>query len=270
MKFPKKSAPMLSSDELRRILGALLLGADHALTVREIRRVLESVETDRRAESGEGPAVSDEELLAAAEKGASAPDAEADAEAAKFDALPEDETVRGLTGIDGKTIRAELEELGRRFGSLGLGISLGEIDGTYRLQTEADCGPWVRKMLRKDRPQRMSKPMIETLAVIAYRQPVTRSGIESIRGVGVGHVLKALAEMRLVKIVGRSDLPGRPYLFGTTQEFLDHFGLKDLSELDKMQPDIERVRAEDGGTVKFSFKGSATDEGADQPELPLG
>jgi len=96
-------------------------------------------------------------------------------------------------------------------------------------------------MLNRGKPQRISRPMIETLAIIAYRQPIARSEIESIRGVGVGHVVKALMEAQLVRIIGRSELPGRPFLFGTTNTFLEHFGLKNLNELNAMQPGVERT-----------------------------
>ena len=163
-------------------------------------------------------------------------------------------------------------------------MEVAEVAGGYRLQTDAACGDWVRRMLNRGKPQRISRPMVETLAIVAYRQPISRSEIESIRGVGVGHVIKALMEMQLVRIVGRSDLPGRPFLFGTTTGFLDHFGLKSLNDLNAMQPGIERTPAAEQRAkhVKFSFKGSATDPAADaapatptppagpvQPGLPL-
>ena len=90
-------------------------------------------------------------------------------------------------------------------------------------------------MLNKGKPARLTRPSIETLAIIAYRQPVTRSEIESIRGVNAGHVIKALMEMQLVRMIGRSDLPGRPFLFGTTTAFLDHFGLKSLKDLEPIK-----------------------------------
>lgn len=219
---------------LHEILGALILGADHAITVREIRRILEAVAQDHRAEAGEGPAVSDEELLAAAEAGAS-PASETD------DAGPEEDTVSGATGIDGRAIKEAFARLRDLVRGAGLGMDLVEVSGGYRLQTSAACGPWVRRMLNRGKPQRISRPMIETLAIIAYRQPISRSEIESIRGVSVGHVVKALMEMQLVRILGRSDLPGRPFLFGTTATFLDHFGLKSLNELNAIQPGVERT-----------------------------
>lgn len=222
--------------ELRQIIGALVLGADHPIAPREIRRVLEAVALERRAETGDGPPVTEEELLAAAaaaEKAASEP--------TPPDSAPEDDTVAGTTGIDGRAIKQAFADLQQQLRAADLGIDIVEVSGGFRLQTSADCGPWVRRMLNRGKPHRISRPMIETLAIIAYRQPISRSEIESIRGVSVGHVVKALMEMQLVRIVGRSDLPGRPFLFGTTATFLDHFGLKSLNDLNAMQPGVERT-----------------------------
>ena len=129
-------------------------------------------------------------------------------------------------------VKKAIAELQEYFKNMNMGMELVEISGGYRFQTASDCGRWVRKMLNKGKPTRLARPAIETLAIIAYRQPVSRSEIEGIRGVSAGHVIKALMEMQLVRIIGRSDLPGRPFLFGTTNAFLDHFGLKSLKELE--------------------------------------
>ena len=253
--------------DLRRIVGALILGADHPVTVREIRRVLEGVEAERRAEAAE---VSDEDLFVASQKTAASEgqgaDSAAPADPAVADA-PEPDDLKGATGIDGAAIKAAVASLQADLHSIGIGMEIVEIAGGYRLQTDAECGDWVRRMLNRGKPQRISRPMIETLAIVAYRQPISRSEIESIRGVGVGHVIKALMEMQLVRIVGRSDLPGRPFLFGTTSSFLDHFGLKSLNDLNEMQPGIERTPASEQRAkhIRFSFKGSATDPAADAP-----
>ena len=128
---------------------------------------------------------------------------------------------------------------------LGLGIALQEVAGGYRFQTQAGCGRWVRALLKKDKPALLSRPALETLAIIAYRQPVAKSEIEGIRGVTVDHVLRPLMEMHLVRIVGRSDLPGRPFLYGTTPLFLEHFGLRDLDELKDIDPTLKRDRKTD-------------------------
>ena len=90
-------------------------------------------------------------------------------------------------------------------------------------------------MFGKGRAAVLSRAAVETLAIVAWRQPVARSEIESVRGVNAGHVIKALMESGLVRIVGRSDLPGRPFLFGTTPAFLEHFGLKSLDDLEKVE-----------------------------------
>ena len=250
--------------ELKRIVGSLILGSDHPVSVREIRKVIEDVEAEQRAEAADA-AADDETLFADSEKppqDAVPPDLVLDGgtapSAAGEDAAPANPSLD-------KAIQDAVEELRAGLRSLGLGMDIAEIAGGYRLQTDPECGPWVRRLLNRGKPQRISRPVIETLAIVAYRQPISRSEIESIRGVGVGHVLKALMEMQLVRIVGRSDLPGKPFLFGTTPAFLDHFGLKNLNELNRMKTGVERTPPAEQRAkhVKFSFKGSATDAAAD-------
>lgn len=118
------------------------------------------------------------------------------------------------------------------------GMRIQEVAGGYRLENDPTCGPWLRQLLARGKPTRLSRPALETLAIIAYRQPCMRSEIEAVRGVAVDQILRNLLEMQLIRIVGRSPLPGRPWLFGTTQKFLEHFGLKSLDEL----PGIEELR----------------------------
>ncbi len=221
--------PVVDPD-LRQIIGALILGSERPITPREIRRILEAVAFEQRAEEDDAAAVSDEEIAAAAE-----------ADRTEAEDPPEDDSLAGATGISGEAIRQAFAELQEAVRAAGIGMELVEVSGGYRLQTSPACGPWVRRMLNRGKPQRVSRPMIETLAIIAYRQPISRSEIESIRGVGVGHVIKVLMEMQFVRMLGRSDLPGRPFLFGTTTTFLEHFGLKNLNELNEMQPGVERT-----------------------------
>ena len=102
--------------------------------------------------------------------------------------------------------------------------------GGWQLRTPAEHGPWVRRLLR-ERPPRLSRPTLETLAIVAYRQPCTRLEIEAVRGVDAEAVLTTLIERRLVRIVGRKEAPGRPLLYATTREFLEVFGLPDLNAL---------------------------------------
>jgi len=135
-------------------------------------------------------------------------------------------------------IHGALEELKIALDISGCGFTLQEVAGGYVLQSEPSCGKWLRHLLNTGRPHRLSRPALETLAIIAYRQPVSRGQIELVRGVSVDHVVRALMEMQLIRIVGRSDLPGRPFLYGTTETFLEHFGLKDLGELEKLDPGL--------------------------------
>jgi segregation and condensation protein B len=132
-------------------------------------------------------------------------------------------------------IVAAVAELTEELARSSTGLCIAEVAHGYRLQNEINCGPWVRTLLDKDHNARLSKPALETLAIIAYRQPILRSEIESVRGVAVDQVLRNLVEMQLVKVVARSDLPGRPWLFGTTQRFLEHFGLRALDEMPGME-----------------------------------
>jgi segregation and condensation protein B len=141
----------------------------------------------------------------------------------QFASLKENDILAALEDLKGGLIRS------------GTGLHIAEVAGGFRLQNEVNCGPWVRTLLDKDHTARLSKPALETLAIIAYRQPCLRSEIESVRGVAVDHVLRNLIEMQLVKVVARSELPGRPWLFGTTQRFLEHFGLKGLDDLPGME-----------------------------------
>ena len=142
-----------------------------------------------------------------------------------------------------KQITEILDEINRVMQEAHLGFSLHEVVGGLRLQNNLNCGQWVRELLEKGKPNRLSRPALETLAIIAYRQPCVKSEIEGVRGVAVDAILKRLLEMQLVKITGRSELPGRPLLFGTTQKFLEHFGLKSLDELPGIS-ELRRVQEE--------------------------
>ncbi len=131
-------------------------------------------------------------------------------------------------------IRAALEAMAAELQTRPIGLHLVESALGYRFQTDPQTGPWVRRMLNLEKPSRLSKPALETLAIIAYRQPVTRAEIEAVRGVAVDNMVRNLQEAQLVRIVGRSDLPGRPLLYGTTQLFLEHFGLSSVDHLPGM------------------------------------
>ncbi len=143
---------------------------------------------------------------------------------------------RAFAEVKPKEIREALEALRKELEEARCGFTLSEVAGGYRLQSDASCGHWLKYLLNSGRPQRLSQPALETLAIVAYRQPVTRADIESVRGVNVDHMVKQLMELQLIKITGRSELPGRPFLYGTTQVFLEHFGLRSLRDLDEIEP----------------------------------
>jgi len=135
-----------------------------------------------------------------------------------------------LEGVDKETIRAVLNELQAECEAQRRGVRLVEVAGGYQLRTAKVNADWVKKFLG-GRPARMGKATLETLAIIAYRQPITKAEIEAIRGVDVDGVITTLLERNLVRAVARKDVPGRPFLYGTTAEFLQLFNLKDLTEL---------------------------------------
>ena len=134
------------------------------------------------------------------------------------------------TGVDKPRLEEALAQLGEIHRDGVSGIVLTEVAGGWQFRTEPESGEFVRRFLRV-KPQRLTRAALETLAIIAYRQPVTRPEIEDVRGVDSGAVVKALLERRLIKILGKKDEVGRPILYGTTREFLEFFALKDLSAL---------------------------------------
>ena len=140
-------------------------------------------------------------------------------------------------------VREAVDALGRELSERKMGFHVIEVAGGFRLENDANCGPWLRVMLQKGRGARLSLPALETLAIIAYRQPCVRSEIEAVRGVAVDAILRNLLEMQLVRVVGRSELPGRPWMFGTTQKFMEHFGLKCLDDLPGTD-ELRRLEAE--------------------------
>ncbi|MFZ5471805.1 MAG: SMC-Scp complex subunit ScpB [Myxococcota bacterium] len=140
------------------------------------------------------------------------------------------EQLHEATGIERAKISQALEKLSGLLREGVSGVVLAEVGGGWQLRTDPGSAEYVRRFLRV-KPQRLTRAAVETLAIVAYRQPVTRPEIEDIRGVDCGAVLKALLERRLVKILGKKEEVGRPILYGTTREFLEFFALKDLSSL---------------------------------------
>ena len=148
-----------------------------------------------------------------------------------------------LSGYNGRDIRQAVDALNAQYEDAGHGILVVEIAGGYQLASRQEYGPWLRKYHKTSNQVRLSQAGLEALAIVAFKQPVTRIEIDSIRGVNSGGVLHTLLEVNMVRIVGRSEGIGKPMLFGTTREFLVHFGLKGLSELPKPK-ELEELLAE--------------------------
>ena len=148
---------------------------------------------------------------------------------------PEPVPVARLMSIVGTVSKAEvvqaLDILAHDLDQEGRGIQLVQVAGGYRLVTKQEYGPWLKRMDKAKAAQKLSRSALESLAIIAYKQPLVRAEIEEIRGVETSGVLRTLCERKLVRIVGRKDVPGRPIMYGTTKFFLEHFGLQDLTQL---------------------------------------
>jgi segregation and condensation protein B len=124
----------------------------------------------------------------------------------------------------------------------GRAVQLEEVAGGFRLATRPEYGPWLGHLFAHEaKPPKLSQPALETLAVIAYRQPISRAEIEAVRGVAVGGVLETLCERGVIRVAGRADVPGRPLLYETTPYFLEHFGLRDLNDLPNAE-ELKRVK----------------------------
>ena len=134
--------------------------------------------------------------------------------------------------------RGLAEELIARYEAEPRGLAIVEVGGGYRMVTRPELAPWLVRLARARTRVRLSRPALETLAIIAYKQPVSRPELDAVRGVNSDAVLDNLLERRLIRIGGRKEAPGRPFLYETTREFLVAFGLRDLSDLPKVEGEL--------------------------------
>jgi segregation and condensation protein B len=151
-------------------------------------------------------------------------------------------TTEGPVAVALEQLKIEYIEQGRAF-------QLVEKAEGWQLVSDPAYAPWVRQLFPAAKPARLTPPSLETLAIVAYRQPITRADVEAVRGVAVDGVLQSLMERGLVKIAGRAELPGRPLLYETTQFFLEHFGLRDIDELPNAE-ELRRRHLPSAGTAK--------------------
>ncbi|MEX1010094.1 MAG: SMC-Scp complex subunit ScpB, partial [Chthoniobacterales bacterium] len=170
-------------------------------------------------------------------------------------AAPEDIEVAALAKSKQDEVATVLRELGVEYEEQQRGFRLIESGSGWKVVTTPDAAPWVRQLFPENRPARLSPSALETLAIVAYRQPITRADIEAVRGVNVDGVMQTLLERGVIRITGRADVPGRPLLYGSTEFFLEHFALRSLDEL----PNCAELR-------RVELLVAAKEE---QPTLPL-
>ncbi len=223
---PKQKGPKVPlPSSLQSIVGALLFASKNPLSANELKNCIRSVEPQED---------DDAELMDV------------------FRTCTAREVDQALQGLAKELDRAQT------------GFKLVCAAGTYRLQTDPASGRYVRALLKLDRPARLGRASLETLAIIAYRQPISKSEVEQIRGVAVDSIVKTLVDLELVRIVGRSELPGHPFLYGTTQLFLEHFGLASLQQLNDLDPTLQRSNPKERAAL---FKKPVKKE--EEPELPV-
>lgn len=237
--------------QLRSIIEALVTASDDALTSAEIARLIRARAAEaedvrlRELEEGHAPAESPEWLTALGE-------------------VTEEQVV------------AAIAELNQHYEESGRAFTLCERAKGWRIFTRGEFGPFVRQLYPGRRPERLSAPAMETLAIIAYRQPITKAAIEAVRGVSCDGMLQKLLDRELIRIGGRADLPGRPMLYETTEIFYEHFGIRSIDdlpnagELRKVKlPEPTAESAEESATQQLALK-SAGSPGTPSQEAAVG
>ena len=168
--------------------------------------------------------------------------------------------------VSAKQVLAIIEELTREYAQTGRAVQIVEVGGGFQMATKPEYGRWVRKLYNEKMTTKLSNAALETLAIIAYKQPITRAEMESIRGVDVAGPLERLLERGLVRVVGKKDTIGRPMVYGTTDEFLRMFGLNKVSELPDLQVFAEKTLHEKQADLPFD---EALPPGGEPAIIPL-
>jgi len=176
-----------------------------------------------------------------------------------------------MEGCDPDAVARAVEDIRRSLDGPEHGIQVVEVAGGYQMATKEQCREHLDRYFETRRRARMSTAALETLAIIAYRQPITRAEVEAVRGVNVDGVVHSLLERRLIKIAGRKDAPGQPFLYRTTPEFLKHFGLRSLSDLPQLEAlmkAFELSGADQSIPAAESVPPSAGADNAESPGMP--
>jgi segregation and condensation protein B len=187
----------------------------------------------------------------------------------------EAERIREVLDLENAAAARELvSELMTRYEAEPRGLSIVEVGGGYRMVTRPELAPWLVRLARARTRVRLSRPALETLAIVAYKQPVSKPELDAVRGVSSDAVLDNLLERRLIRVAGRKEAPGRPFLYETTREFLVAFGLRDVGDLPRVDgelviPDLGAAEAVVGGESLGQAE-TQQDPGAGGAELTAG
>jgi len=213
---------------------------EEALRLKELRREIEAELSERLPERGEKQLHVQVEKL---DEALAVDEATAKhvVEALLFSSskpMTVNEIRRVLKGYAPARIQKMIGELGEEYAKEDRSFRLKEIAGGYEISTEPKYAPWLMKLELQKKARQATQSALETLAILAYKQPVTRAEIEDLRGVNASGMIAALLEKGFIKIVGRKEVPGRPMLYGTTEKFLEHFGLRSLNDM----PNISEIK----------------------------
>ena len=175
-----------------------------------------------------------------------------------------------LENADTSAIRSAIEELITEYGQRDGGFVLRQVAGGYQFRTQGRYNEWIKRLVKPSAP-RLSKAALETLAIIAYNQPIIRSDIEHIRGVDSGGVIRMLMERKLIRVLGRKEIPGRPLIYATTKHFLEVFELKDLKDLPtpKEIEELSKSRLEENTDIEDHAEGLPMEPEMSDDKPPL-
>jgi len=202
--------------ELTKIIEALLIASPEPVRTDELVRTITAAAKTAEAEEKE----TNEESAATAED-----------EGRGGDTQPPPRPEMGFAKITAEEVSEALGKLVAEYDESGRAFTVLERADGWKIYTRTDYAPWLRQLFPQKKPERLSAPALETLAIIAYRQPVTKAAIEAVRGVSVDGMLQKLLDRNIVRIAGRAELPGRPLLYETTELFFEHFGIKSVDDL---------------------------------------
>jgi segregation and condensation protein B len=175
---------------------------------------------------------------------------------------PEAGGIQVLARVSDSQVLDALAELAASYEASGRAFTLAERATGWRIFTRAEYGPWVRGLFPERRPHRLSQPALETLAIIAYRQPITKAAVEAVRGVSIDGPIQKLLDQNIIRIAGRADLPGRPLLYETTSTFFEHFGIRSVDDLPNAS-ELRRI------ALPVPEAEKPSEPAAEQPELPI-